>query len=171
MQAWKRSGAGIAAGILLAGLMSATEAQLTGVPAAETVNPMPGGPGLGGKPSALPAVLIVPGEISAERISQDGCWAQFYEDAHFKGIQLNILGPVELRTMEGPFGAEWKDLDSAVVGSRARVTLFDDEDFEDRSLVLEPGSHVPDFDALWGLGWLGWFTEVESLRVLCVPYR
>jgi hypothetical protein len=73
--------------------------------------------------------------------------------------------------MEGPFGAEWKDLDSAVSGSRTRVTLFDDEDFEDRRLVLEPGSHVPDFDALWGLGWLGWFTKVESLRVLCVPYR
>lgn len=127
-------------------------------------------PAPGGKPSALPTVLIVPGSFSAERIA-DGCWAQLYDDTHFKGTQLNIIGPVELRTMEGPFGAEWRGLKSAVVGLRAQVIAFDDEDFKDQSLVLEPDQHVPDLEERRGRSWLSWFESIRSLRVLCLPYR
>lgn len=175
MEAWKRLRTGIAVGVLWAG-PPPVEARATYPPVTDGGSPLPGGPGPlpvpGGKPSALPTVLVVPGSYSAERISGDGCWAQFYREAHFKGTQLNILGPVELRTMEGPFGADWKGLESAVVGPGARVTVFDDENLEDRSLVLEPGTHVPEFDELWGRGWLlNWFTDIKSVRVLCLPYR
>lgn len=101
------------------------------------------------EPSALPTILIVPGSFAAERVA-DGCWVQFFTDDRFAGIQLNIVGPVEMRTMKGAFGARWTGLESAVVGLRAQVTAFGDEDFEDRSLIFEPGQRITDLEASRG---------------------
>lgn len=171
MQAWKHHWLMGAAAVCLSGLALAANARTTFAPGdggRESLAWRPPAPG--GKPSALPTVLIVPGSFSAERIA-DGCWAQLYDDTHFKGTQLNIIGPVELRTMEGPFGAEWRGLKSAVVGLRAQVIAFDDEDFKDQSLVLEPDQHVPDLRERRGRSWLSWFESIRSLRVLCLPYR
>ncbi|MGX2040012.1 hypothetical protein ACWJKU_07735 [Methylocaldum sp. MU1018] len=122
------------------------------------------------EPSALPTVLIVPGAFSAERIG-DGCWVEFYNGDHFTGTRLNIIGPVEMRSMDGPFGARWTGLESAVTGPRARVIAYDDEDFEQRSMELGPGERIPDLDEARKRSWLGFFEDIDSLRVLCEPKR
>lgn len=167
MRSFRRLGFGFVAGVWcgLAGLSVTAEEAVS--PAAPEIGARPP---FTGEPSALPTILIVPGSFSAERIA-DGCWVQFYTDDRFAGIQLNIIGPVEMRTMKGPFGARWTGLESAVVGPRAQVTTFDDEDFEDRSLILEPGQQIPDLDERRGSSWLGIFEDIKSLRVTCWPRR
>jgi hypothetical protein len=167
MRKFRRLRFGIVAGVLsaVAGL---------NVTARESVPPS--APDIGARPpiteepSALPTVLIVPGSFSAERVA-DGCWVQFYTGDRFTGIQLNIVGPVEMRTMKGPFGARWTGLESVIVGPRAQVTAFDDEDFEDHSLSFEPGQQIPDLGERRGRSGLGIFEDIKSLRVTCLPRR
>ncbi|HYE35791.1 beta/gamma crystallin domain-containing protein [Methylocaldum sp.] len=167
MRAWKHLWLGaVAGGLFTVAALSAT--------ASEAVPPAVPGTGarppFAGESSALPTVLIVPGTFSAERVT-DGCWVQFYTGDDFTGTQLNIIGPVDMRSMEGPFGARWTGLESAKVGPRARVTVFAGKDFERRSLVLEPGQHIPDLEKSRGRSRLGLFKDIKSLRVICLPYR
>lgn len=172
---WTRFRAWMAAGVLLAGPSLAAEPPTSSQPIAGGTGPqsqpLVSPLSTGRTPSSLPALLVMPGDLSAERVSTTGCWAQFYEGPNFRGTQLNILGPVEMRVMQGPFNVEWKKLGSASVGPRARVAVFDDDDFEGRRLVLEPNSRIQDFDPMWGRGWLGWLLRerIESMQVLCVP--
>lgn|GEM_PF-1710740 len=172
MQTWKPFGSRAVTGVLMSVAVLSVMAR-EAVPPEAVPPPVPGAearPPLTGAPSALPTVLIVPGSFSAERVA-DGCWVQFYTDERFAGLQLNIIGPVEMRTMKGPFGARWTGLESAVVGPRAQVTAFDDEDFEEHSLVLEPGQRIPDFKESRGRSGLGLFEDIKSLRVTCLPRR
>lgn len=172
MQPWKLFRSSALMGVLTAVAALSAAARETAPPEAAPppVSGAEARPPFSGAPSALPTVLIVPGSFSAERVS-DGCWVQFYTGDRFTGIQLNIIGPVEMRTMKGPFGARWNGLESAIVGPQAQVTAFDDEDFEEHSLILEPGQRIPDLEKSRGRSGLGPFEDIKSLRVTCLPRR
>jgi hypothetical protein len=108
------------------------------------------------------AVLVLfPTDQAQGRSLADGCWVRFFDDKNFRGDTLTLAGPVDLPRME--LGDVWRDWDSAIVGPKAMVRTFDNEQFRDRSAVLSAGQSVPDLRERE----LGWFEEVKSARVQC----
>lgn len=112
-----------------------------------------------GAPAAV-LVLLPTDQAEGQRLA-DGCWVRFFDDKGFKGDTLTLAGPVDLPRME--LGDAWRDWDSAVVGPKATVRTFDNENFRDRSAVLNAGQSITDL----GDRKLGWFEEVKSARVSC----
>lgn len=113
-------------------------------------------------PAAPSAVLVLlPDAMAQGTRLADGCWVRFFDDKGFKGDTLTLAGPVDLPRME--MGDVWRDWDSAVVGPKATVRTFDNENFRDRSAVLQAGQSISDLRDRK----LGWFEEVKSARVLC----
>jgi hypothetical protein len=113
--------------------------------------------------AALPAavlVLLPNAQAQGTRLA-DGCWVRFFGETGFKGDALTLAGPVDLPRME--MGNAWRDWDSAIVGPKATVRTFDNENFRDRTAVLRPGQSIADL----GDQKLGWFEEVKSARVTC----
>lgn len=92
----------------------------------------------------------------------NGCWVRFYDDPNYKGNNLTLVGPVDMPRMTVP-GAVWHNWDSAIVGPKARVTVYDNTDFHQKDATLSAGQHVPDLKKRE----LGWFEEVKSARVSC----
>jgi hypothetical protein len=62
-----------------------------------------------------------------------------------------------------PAGSVWRDWESAIVGPKARVATFDNENFKERTARLAPGQRIADLRDKK----LGWFDEVHSARVAC----
>lgn len=107
-------------------------------------------------------LVLVPAVQASDDKFANGCWVRFYDDKNYKGASLTLVGPVDMPKMNVP-GAVWKDWDSAVVGSKARVTTYDNENFRDRTAGLNPGQRYPDLRDKK----LGWFEEMHSARVAC----
>ena len=112
---------------------------------------------------AVPAAMLVllPATQAQDQRLAQGCWVRFFDDKGFKGDTLTLAGPVDLPRME--LGDAWRDWDSAVVGPKATVRTFDNENFRDRTAVLGAGQSFPDLRDRK----LGWFEEVKSARVSC----
>lgn len=119
----------------------------------------PAGARTGGNPSVL---VLVPSAMASDTRFANGCWVRFFDDKQFRGDALTLAGPVDMPKMEVP-GALWRDWDSAVVGPRARVTTYDNENFRDRTAELAANQSYPDLRDRK----LGWFEEVKSARVAC----
>lgn len=113
----------------------------------------------GGNASVL---VLVPSVMAGDARFANGCWVRFFDDKQFRGDALTLAGPVDMPKMEVP-GALWRDWDSAVVGPRARVITYDNENFRDRTAELAPNQSYPDLRERK----LGWFEEVKSARVSC----
>lgn len=117
--------------------------------------------------SAAPAgaasvLLLVPARMASDQRLGDGCWVRFYDDKQYRGDALTLVGPVDMPKMEMP-GNVWMDWDSAVVGPRAKVITYDNENFRDRTAQLAASQSYPDLRDKK----LGWFEEVKSARVTC----
>lgn len=134
------------------GTMGAGAAQATGKSAQNAA-------GTGSNASVL---VLLPSRMASDTRFADGCWVRFFDDKQFRGDALTLAGPVDMPKMEVP-GGVWRDWDSAVVGPRARVTTYDNENFRDRTAVLAANQSVPDLRDQK----LGWFEEVKSARVSC----
>lgn len=93
----------------------------------------------------LPAVLAALASQQVTRRIGDGCWVRFYEDAHFRGRSITLVGPVDLARLNVG-GLRWADWDSAVVGPQAAVTTFSQEGFRNPSATLGPGQRAPDLE-------------------------
>lgn len=113
--------------------------------------------------AAVPAAMLVllPANQAQDQKLAQGCWVRFFDEKGFKGDTLTLAGPVDLPKME--LGDAWRDWDSAVVGPKATVRTFDNENFRDRTAVLGAGQSFPDLRERK----LGWFEEVKSARVSC----
>ena len=107
-------------------------------------------------------LVLVPVTQASDQRLANGCWVRFYDGRNYRGSNLTLVGPVDMPRMEVP-GNAWHDWDSAIVGPKAKVTAFDDENYKDKSATLNPGDHIPDL----GDKKLGWFEEVKSARVSC----
>lgn len=116
-----------------------------------------------GARSETPAALLVllPAAQAQGTQLANGCWVRFFDDKGFQGDTLTLAGPVDIPRME--LGNAWRDWDSAIVGPKATVRTYDNENFRDRTAVLQAGRSIRDLQE----DKLGWFDEVKSARVAC----
>lgn len=116
----------------------------------------------GPAPADASVLVLVPSGMAGDTRLANGCWVRFFDDKQFRGATLTLAGPVDMPKMDVP-GGLWLDWDSAIVGPRARVTTYDNENFRDRTAQLAANQSYPDLrDSK-----LGWFEEVKSARVSC----
>ena len=111
---------------------------------------------------ATAVLLLVPVNMAGDNLA-NGCWVRFYDGADYRGASLTLAGPVDMPKMDVP-GAAWKDWDSAVVGPKATVVTYDNENFRDRTATLHAGQSVADLHD----NKLGWMEDVKSAKVSCV---
>lgn len=116
-------------------------------------------------PNAAPVYMMVPVEVvTANAATQGGCWVKLYDTQNFGGESLTLVGPTSVKDMSGPFGINWDDrVESVQTGQKAMVTVFDDEEFEDRVAQFKPGQQVADVSKR-----MGFFDEFGSVRVDCL---
>lgn len=116
--------------------------------------------------SSIPSVtyLVVPVRTpEQDKWMQKGCWARFYDDERFSGDSLTLIGPVDMQNMTGPFGIDWKGKISSVeTGPKARVLVYDNENFRDLVATFNPGKKSPEVSSK-----MGFFDEFSSLKIAC----
>lgn len=113
------------------------------------------------QPPVTSLLVLVPVQMAGDNLA-NGCWVRFHDGTNFQGATLTLAGPVDMPKMDVP-GPAWRDWDSVVVGPKATVTTFDNENFNDRTARLAAGQRIADLRA----SKLGWFDEVHSARVTC----
>lgn len=86
--------------------------------------------------------------------TQSGCWVRLYEQANFSGNSFTLIGPADIRDMEGHFR-------SVEVGPNATLLTFDEENFQIQRAQFTAGQRVPTVDHRADQD------EFESLRVTC----
>lgn len=92
-----------------------------------------------------------------------GCWAKFHDNENFSGDMLTLMGPVDMPDMKGPFGIDWKGKISSVeTGPKARVMVYDNENYNDLVATFKPGQKSKDVSKK-----MGFFDEFSSLKILC----
>ncbi len=80
--------------------------------------------------ATLSAVLVC--SISTQLRASEGCWLDIYDKTDFQGNHARIQGPVDLPNLRQIDGADWGNrIESLVVGSKARVTVFRKEDYQE----------------------------------------
>lgn len=116
--------------------------------------------------AAVPAFvyMMVPVEVANKDNSlRSGCWARIYSGTNYTGDTLTLAGPLSLAAMSGPYGLNWDDrVDSVVVGPKATLTVYDDENYREQVAVFSSGRSVPDISRP-----LGFFDEFKSVRLTC----
>lgn len=85
--------------------------------------------------------------------------ATVYENRNFGGGVLTIVGPLDVGTLDGTVADDWNGADSIVTGPSARVTAYDQANFRERLLTVEPGSRNARMTSP--------FRKIESLKVAC----
>lgn len=108
--------------------------------------------------------MLVPVDVAAKQsATKGGCWAKIYDGENYMGDTLTLTGPISLADMTGPFGLNWDDrVNSVEVGSKATLTVFDNEGFRDQVGQFKSGQKVPDISKK-----LGFFDEFASVRLTC----
>lgn len=92
-----------------------------------------------------------------------GCWAKFHDGQNFSGDTLTLMGPVDMPDMRGPFGIDWKGKISSVeAGAKARILVYDNENFNDLVSTFKPGQKSKDVSKK-----MGFFDEFSSLKITC----
>ncbi|MCR5863888.1 MAG: hypothetical protein ACK4PH_06445 [Aquincola tertiaricarbonis] len=112
-----------------------------------------------------PSVQVLPAErpaVPPSAAAGNGCWVTFFDGTEYRGEQLVLLGPVGLKDMDRT-GKPWRDWDSVMVGTTARVGTFTQEGYWERASLLEPGEQISDLR-----GATGRFKDIESIWVDCV---
>jgi hypothetical protein len=109
------------------------------------------------------AVMLVPIAVATVDTMNNGCWARFYANQNFRGDVLAVSGPVSLGDM-GRAQPFWGEADSAVIGPKARVTIYDNDNFRDQTAVLKPDQRIAN---LRDKKQVEWYEGVESMRVEC----
>lgn len=114
--------------------------------------------------NASSVLLLIP--VNAPEQNQwmkKGCWAKFYDSQNYGGDNLTLMGPVDMADMTGPFGIDWKGKVSSVeTGPKARVLVYDNENFKDLVSTFKPGQKSPDVSKK-----MGFFDEFSSVKITC----
>lgn len=118
------------------------------------------------KAGANPGTVMLLIPINAPEHNQwkkKGCWAKFYDNQNYGGDNLTLLGPVDMADMTGPFGVDWKGKISSVeTGPKARVLVYDNENFKDLVATFKPGQKSADVSKK-----MGFFDEFGSIKIAC----
>jgi hypothetical protein len=65
--------------------------------------------------------------------------------------------------MRTAFGTDWSgSFDSVAVGPKATVTVYDNENYQQRVAQFKPGERIPDLGDR-----VGFFEDIRSLRIFC----
>lgn len=115
-------------------------------------------------PGHPPVYMIIPLDVAnRDNAMRQGCWARIYDGENFKGDALTLVGPVALSDLQGPFGLNWDDrVKSIETGKKAKVMVYDNEDFRDPVTTFKPGQKVADVSKR-----TGFFDEFASIRIDC----
>jgi hypothetical protein len=110
-------------------------------------------------PAQQPIVLLT----HAARLQESGCWATLYDNVELTGARLTLFDDVELSQLRLPDGSDWRGrVRSLQVGPDARVHLYGGPNFQDRAFAVAPARSLDGTITLP-------FTEIQSIRVTCVP--
>ena len=120
--------------------------------------------------------------------TEEGCWADFFEQAQYAGKHIRITGPATLENLEQVNGENWnRRIHSIKVGSQAKVTVFQNPRFEMplnkmakntdfmRSLGITEQDIKEDAELIFNenatihnLGDFGFNNKIRSLKVNCI---
>lgn len=126
--------------------------------------------------------------FGADSLAANDCWLEVYEKTNFEGAKLRISGPAELPSLSNIHGEDWSSrIDSLVVGPKAQVLAFRQENFkEDQTGLTYHGDAIKS----WGgdaksysdtevtfvanqkehhLGELNFHQNIRSLKIKCLP--
>ena len=110
-----------------------------------------------------PIIVLVPVQVAAKDSFSNGCWARLYDSTNFQGNQLSLVGPVDMPNMRTAFGTDWSgQFDSIAVGPKARLTVYDNENYGEKAATFKPGQKVADLDEK-----MGFFENISSVKVAC----
>jgi hypothetical protein len=110
--------------------------------------------------SAEPVVVTVTTVTFAE---STGCWARIHDGENFSGRTMTLMGSQSLPHLEFGIGSDWEgDIDSIEVGPKAKLVVYDDENFTDDPREIGPNGRVADLhQSLFSEG-------VESMKLSCI---
>jgi hypothetical protein len=110
----------------------------------------------------VPETVMVPMEFKVEPQAK-GCWVELYTKEGFRGDRLTLVGPLDMPKMRGPFGAQWEnEVESIKTGPKATVTIFDNDNFAQRSEKVGPNQEIPELGNRMEL-----FDNFRSMQVAC----
>lgn len=109
-----------------------------------------------------PVLVLFPQVLVVDEKLASGCWARLYEEEKFKGEFVTLVGPSEFASMDTGFGNMARKWDSVIVGPKATLTAYDNENYAQRVATFKSGQRVPDLDEK-----LGFFENIRSAKVTC----
>jgi Beta/Gamma crystallin len=116
----------------------------------------------GSTTARVPVLVMVPMEFKVDPQAK-GCWVEMYSKDDFQGDALTLVGPLDMATMRGPFGFDWEnEIESIKTGSKATITIYDNENFVERSERVGPSKEIKNLDDRMEL-----FDSFRSMKVDC----
>jgi hypothetical protein len=110
-----------------------------------------------------PTILLVPVQVTDPAL-EAGCWAQFYTKRDFKGDVATLLGPASVESMDKGTARQLKrDIDSLVLGPKAKLTVYEHSMFKDRSVDFTPNSREGGLIKKLGFG-----GRIQAMKLSCV---
>jgi hypothetical protein len=108
------------------------------------------------------ALVLFPGLGTAEQL-KSGCWASFFDERHFNGSSVTLIGPVELTTFDKDSARQLRrDMRSVITGPRATLVLYEKQFLSARSVGFQPGTREAGLVEKLGFG-----GRVESMQLHC----
>lgn len=118
--------------------------------------------GAGAPSPNAPLIVLVPMAVLTPTFA-NGCWVRLHDATDFKGNQLSLVGPVDMPNMRTAFGTDWSgQFDSIEVGPKATLTVYDNENFQQKAATFKPGQKAKDLDEK-----MGTFEQIRSAKVAC----
>jgi uncharacterized protein YjbI with pentapeptide repeats len=114
-------------------------------------------------PSAPDGDTLVVSGPAHRTETEDGCWAKLFLNERFQGKALTLVGAVEVANLAKHWGFPWEPLyESVQVGPGATLIVFDEPQFQERTMVFASGQRVPDLDRVMGV-----FRTIRSVKLRC----
>lgn len=109
-------------------------------------------------------LVLLPADQASDGLGK-GCWVRFYDDKNFKGDDLTVVGPADFSNMRFHHRFSWGGPASLIAGPKAKVLIYEAENFKARSGAVNPGQQAKDLsDRTTGL-----FEDIQSPKITCAP--
>jgi len=125
--------------------------------------------------------------MPASHAKNTDCWGEFFQESQYRGKSFRLQGPVQLANLRSTAGENWESrIESLVVGPKAKVTVFENNNFqmtlkamekypellqslgltekdamEDKELIFIAGSKIHD------LSDFNYRNKIRSLKIDC----
>jgi hypothetical protein len=115
-------------------------------------------------PVIPPLIIIAPTEVRTDPTLAKGCWVRLFPEPNFQGVDdLTIAGPISLPSLHTPVGIDWKHkTESLLVGPKATVTVYENQDYRDKTATLQPGTREAQLRKN-----LKFTMSIDSLKISC----